>query len=150
MRIQLFALLRSRQAGAHLCFCSPNSSINFGDTQISHLRRLPPCFQHHGAQGSDDFQRSREGPSVHHPCLWAGASHQYGFRSCRVITRQSWASSLVAAVDAVPGQALWQERGGGEEVPAALPGLGKGPTIQGALVGIPSGSWGVLHQAMRA
>lgn len=60
-----------------------------------------------------------------HPRLWAGAPHQYGLRSCWVITRQSWASSLVAAVDAVPGQALGQE-GGGEERPAGQPSLGEG------------------------
>lgn len=54
------------------------------------------------------------------PRLRAGAPHQYGLRSCWVITRHSWASSLVAAVDAVPGQALGQE-GGGQEGPSGEP-----------------------------
>lgn len=53
-------------------------------------------------------------PGLHHAL--GLAPHQYGFRSCWVIVRQSWASSLVAAVDAVPGQALGQE-GGGKEQP---------------------------------
>lgn len=60
------------------------------------------------------------------PCTpRAGAPHQYGLRSCWVIARQSWASSLVAAVDAVPGQALGQE-GGGKERPAGQAALGEG------------------------
>lgn len=55
----------------------------------------------------DDVLRASLIPPSYFDQYW---TYQYGFRSCFVIMRHRWASSLVAAVEAMPGQALPIER----------------------------------------
>lgn len=122
-QIKLFTLLSSK-VDHFSTSVTPKYFIKVCNAQISHPSKLPAVstLMKLKALTSRAGLRSRR-PSAPAPCRWA--SHLYGLRSCSVISRQSWASCLVAAVDAVPGQALGQE-GGGKERPAGQPSLGKG------------------------